>query len=351
MKKKTIITIAALAGIALTFFLILQNNKKNNQAELSIVAQTNTEIAVRTAVAQTENITGSFRVNGTFQPEIRANISAEMGGQILAILVEQGSEVKAGQVVARLSGDKINVNVNNTKANLDNAIATYQRYEAAFQTGGVTAVQLDQANLQVQNARAQHASANLSSGDTNVRSKIAGIVNQKMVEEGMVVGAGTPIIEVVNIASLQLKVEVDEALVSALQLGDTVQMIPSATKDTITGKITFIAPASNGALKFPVEITVDNSDKRLRAGMYASAVFNQGGSNKVLTIPREAFVGSVSDNQVFVVKNNTAQLTRIQTGMNYGSKVQVTGGLEEGDVVVTSGQINLTDNTAVEIIK
>src|SRR5690606_13531893 len=134
------------------------------------------------------------------------------------------------------------------------------RYEAAYKTGGVTAVQLDQARLQVQNARAQYESAQISSGDTSVRSKSNGIVNKKMVEAGMVVGAGTPIIEVVNISSLKLRVEVDEAVVSRLRSDDTVNVVPSVTKDTIKGKITFIAPASNGALKFPVEITVDNAE-------------------------------------------------------------------------------------------
>lgn len=351
MKKKSVITIISLLAVAVIFFLILQNNKSNNEAELNIVAQKNTEVAVRTAPAQRESISGSFTVNGTFQPETRANISAEMGGQVVAIYVEEGSEVKAGQVIAKLSGDKINVNLNAAKANLDNAISTLDRYESAFKTGGVTAVQLDQARLQVENARAQFESANLSSGDTNVRSKVSGIVNKKMVELGMVVGPGTPMIEVVNISSLKLRVEVDEAVVSRIQVGDTVNVVPSVTKDTISGKITFIAPASNGALKFPVEITVDNAEGQRKAGMYATAVFNQAGNDNVLTIPREAFVGSVSDNLVFVVENGTAKLKQIQTGVNYGSKVEVTAGLNEGDVVVTTGQINLTDNTAVNILK
>ena len=351
MKKKTIITIVAVAGVAVAFFLILQNNKKENERELSLVAQENTEVAVNTATVQEERIAGMFTVNGTFQPDTRAQISAEMGGQIAAIFVSEGDVVTQGQVIARLTGDKTNVSLGNAKANLDNAVSNLQRYEAAFETGGVTAAQLDQARLQVENARAQFESAQLTSGDTQVRSKVSGIVNDKMVEVGMVVSPGTPIVEVVDISSLDLRLEVDEALVSQLEIGDSVQVVPSVTKDTLAGRITFIAPASNGALKFPVEVTVDNSEGNFRAGMYATAVFNQEGQNDVLVIPREAFVGSISDNQVFVVRENTAYLTKIRTGVNYGGKVQVIDGLAEGDVVVTSGQINLTDATAVEVIK
>ena len=351
MKKKTIITIVVLIGVAVAFFLILQNNKKNNEEELEIVAQKNSEVAVRTATVQKESLSGMFTVNGTYEPQTRVQISAEMNGQVVAIYVEEGSRVKEGQVVAKLSGDKTNVNVTNAKANLDNAISSLNRFEAAFKTGGVTAAQLDQARLQVENARAQYQSAQISSGDTNIRSKISGIVNEKMVEAGMVIAPGTPILEVVDISSLKLRVEVDEALVSQLHMGEVVKMVPSVTKDTISGKISFIAPASNGALKFPVEITVDNSGGNLRAGMYATAVFNEAGLDNILTIPRKAFVGSVSDNKIFLVKDSIAHLTTIKTGINYGDKVQVTNGLSEGDVIVTSGQINLTDNAAVRIIK
>lgn len=351
MNRKSVITVIALLGVAAAFFFILQNNKQKNQEELNIVAQANTEVAVRTAAAQTESISGTFSVNGNFLPKTQAQISPEIGGQLVSLFVEEGSTVKIGQTIAKIAGEKINVNVNNAQANLDNAISSLNRYEAAFKSGGVTAMQLDQARLQVQNAKAQLQSAQLSSGDTNVKSKVSGIVNRKLVEVGTVVGAGTGLVEVVDITSLKLKVEVDEALVSQLGIGSNVEVVPSATGDTLQGRITFIAPASNGALKFPVEITIDNSEGKLRAGMYGKAVFNGTGMNNVLTIPREAFVGSVSDNTVFVVKNGVAVLTKIQTGVNYGDKVQVIGGLAEGDVVVTSGQINLTDNSNVRIIQ
>lgn len=85
--------------------------------------------------------------------------------------------------------------------------------------------------------------------------------------------------------------------------------------------------------------------------MYGTASFNRTGINNVLTIPREAFVGSVSDNQIFVVRDTIAHLTTIQSGVNFGDKVEVIGGLSQGDIVVTSGQINLTDNAPVRILE
>ncbi len=350
MKKTIFYSVLFLAAVVAAAF-ILKRNQQKNQAEVAIVAQINPDVAVRTASVQRENLNGEFTVNGTFLPNKQAMISAEMGGQVVALYVKEGSYVRAGQTVARLAGEKINVNVANAKSNLDMAVATLERYEAAYQTGGITALQLDQARQQVKNARAQYQSAQLTSGDTNVRSKVSGIVNQKMIEVGAVVGPGTPIVEVVDISVLKLKVEVDEGMVSQLSLGNNALIAPSSTADTLSGKITFIAPSSTGALKFPVEITIGNPGNKLRAGMYATAIFNRTGVNNILTIPREAFVGSVNDNEVFVVRDSLAYLTKIQSGVNHGDKVEVLAGLQEGDVVVTSGQINLSDKTKVRILK
>lgn len=351
MKKNTIISILAVLAIGAIFFLILQNNKKKNEAHVAVVAETNKDVQVRTATVAAEEISGEFAVNGTFLPNRQAMISPEMGGQLIALYVKEGSYVRAGQSIGKLAGDKVNVNVTSARANLDNAVAALNRYEMAYKTGGVTALQLDQARLQVKNARAQLQSANLVSGDTNIISKVSGIVNQKFVEVGSVVDPGSPIVEVVDISAVKLKVDVDQSLVTQLSLGNTVKVKPDVIEGDLDGRITFIAPTASGALKFPVEITVQNSFNKLKAGMYGTATFNRAGTANVLTVPRDAFVGSVSDNQVFVVRNNTAFLTKVQSGTNYGDKVEIISGLKAGDQVVTSGQINLLDKTKVRVLK
>lgn len=350
MNKKSLLSILAVVAVAVGFYFILQKNKAKNEEQVAIVAEKNTEVAVRAVPVQYEDNQNEISINGTFVAKTTANISAEMGGQLIALYVKEGSYVRPGQVIAKLKGDKLNVNTSNAQANLDQALSALARYEAAYKTGGVTALQLDQARLQVKNARAQVQSAQLQSGDTNVIAKVGGIVNKKNVELGTVVGAGTTIVEVVDISSLKLSVDVDESLVPHLANGNIVKVKPSVMDETIDGRISFIAPASNGALKFPVEITIPNNGT-LKAGMYGTAIFSRNDTGRAMVIPRDAFVGGVSDNQVFVVRNGEAHLTKIQSGVNFGDKVEVLGGLKEGDMVITSGQINLSDKTKVKVLK
>lgn len=349
--KRTITTILILVAVAAGIYFILTGNKKKNEEKVEQVAAKNPDVVVRVAQVSHQEINDGFSVNGSFLANRTANIASEVSGQISALYVKEGSHVGAGQVIARLKGDKLNVNVANAQANLDNAQAALSRYEMAYKTGGVTALQLDQARLQVKNARAQVQSANLNSGDTTIRAKVGGIVNQKFLEVGSIVSPGTPIVEIVDISQVKLKVDVDEAMVARLALGQIVKVQPSVEEGSVDGRITFIAPASTGALKFPVEITVPNGLNKLKAGMYGTAIFNEGTAAKPLVIPRDAFVGSVSQNEVFVVRDNKAYMVKVQSGMNYGDKVEIVSGLKEGDVVVTSGQINLIDGTPVSVLK
>jgi multidrug efflux pump subunit AcrA (membrane-fusion protein) len=87
--------------------------------------------------------------------------------------------------------------------------------------------------------------------------------------------------------------------------------------------------------------------------MYGTAIFRAPKQAPAILIPRTSFVGSVSSNQVFVLdkSNNTSKLRTVVAGRILGENVEILDGLKEGESVITSGQINLTDGTAVSIVK
>jgi RND family efflux transporter MFP subunit len=238
---------------------------------------------------------------------------------------------------------------------LQNVIIDNQRYENAYKTGGITKQQLDNSRLQLKNAQAAVRAQSVRVNNAAVRTGISGTINKKMVEPGAVVSPGTPMFEIVNINTLKLSVLVDESQVSKLQLGQVVPISVSVyPEDSFSGRISFIAPKSDASLNFPVEIEVSNNGK-LKAGMYASAVFktNNGASNQnLLTVPVEAFVNGVTSGQLFIVDNNgTAKMIKVQIGKVFGNRVHVISGLKGGEQVITSGQINLDNGSKINIVK
>lgn len=354
--KKIIITIVVIAASLGIIAYILTNNKQENEAKTAIVAEKNATISVRTDVVKIEVVSLDFVSNGNFEPVQELKFSAEKSGKITKILAKEGDYVSVGQTLAIVRSDVVNVNAQNANAIYQNAVADYNRFENAFKTGGVTKQQLDQAKLQMVNAKSQLTQANINVGDTRIKAPISGFINKKHIEVGSIITGmpATQLFDIVNVSKLKLKVNVNESQVAGLRVGSTTNVVASVYPDkTFSGKITFIAAKADETLNFPVEIEItNNANKDLKAGMYGTAKFASNQQKQALRIvPRNAFVGSVSSNQVFVIENGTAKLKTVTAGRILGDKVEILDGLQEGEQVIVTGQINLQDGSKVEVIK
>ncbi len=352
--KKTLIYIIVAAVLVGLFVYKITTNKEEQTAKVAEVAKQVDKINVNVVTATRADINTDYSANGTFIPKQEMNQSADISGRVVSVLVKEGSRVGAGQVLATIKRDAIEVDMTQAKNNLQNAIIDNQRYENAFKTGGVTKQQLDNSRLQLKNAQAAVRAQGVRVNDTSIRAGISGTINKRMVEPGTVVSPGTSLFEIVNINTLKLSVLVDESQVGKIQLGQIVNInVNVLPEESFAGKITFIAPKSDASLNFPVEIEVANNGQ-LKAGMYATAIFktNHGAATQnMLTVPAEAFVNGVSSGQLFIVNNGVAKMVKVTTGKVYGDKVQILSGLNGGEQVITSGQINLNEGAKINIVK
>lgn len=352
--KKIIYIIIAVALVILAGFKLMSNKQKQAE-ETAIVAQQNAFVSVRVDTVKSENINSEYRANGNFAPFQDLKLASERGGRVIKVLAEEGSKVSIGQTLAIIKADLQSVELQNAEAAYLNAQKDASRFESAFTTGGVTQQQLDQVKLQLQSAQARLNQAKINVGDSYVKSTINGVVNKKHIEPGTVVGPGAPLFDVVNVSKLKLKVNVSENQVATIKPGQEVNITASVYPDKeFKGKITFVAAMANESVNFPVEVEVlNNKDNELRAGMYGTIIFGSEAKSDVniTTVPRNAFIGSIANNEVFVAREGVAQLTKIVSGRVLGDKVEVLDGLKEGDIVITSGIINLKDGAKINIVK
>ena len=345
--KKNIITSLVILGAIAVIAVILMKNKEENAAKVAVVAEKNASVSVKVATVKTEEVSLDFSSNGIFEPTQELIVCAEKSGKVISVLVKEGDRVSVGQTLAIVRSDVINVEAQTAEAAYQNALTDYNRFENAYKTGGVTKQQLDQARLGMVNAKARLTQARINVGDTRIKAPISGIVNKRMIEPGSILAGMPPtqMFEIVNVSKLKLKVTANEGQVAGLKLGNVINVT--------SRKITFVAPKADATLNFPVEIEItNNSSNDLKAGMYGTAEFssNQQKQN-LMIVPRNAFVGSVSSNQIFVNENGVAVLKNVTAGRILGDQVEIVKGLNNGDQVVVTGQLNIVDGTKLEIIK
>jgi len=354
---KRVITIIIVVVVALgAIAYVLSNNKKKNEEKTAFIAKGGGAVAVRVAQVERKAVNLDFSANGNFIPKQELNFLSENAGRVTAIYVDEGDRVSKGQVLARVDAEIINTDRETAQANYQNAVRDEARYQSSFSTGGVTQQQLDQAKLATRNAKLRLQASQRRLSDANIKSPINGIVNKRYIEVGAFVNTqGTQLFELVDVSKLKLKVNVNESQVANLKIGDQIEIKSSVfPTDNFAGKVTFIAAKADATLNFPIEIEVENSHKNtLKAGMYGTAIFKFPKQAPSILIPRTSFVGSVSSNQVFVLDkaNNTAKTRNVVAGRILGDNVEILDGLKEGETVITSGQINLAEGTAVSIVK
>jgi len=350
-KNLLIVTLVVVLSITLIAF-VLRHNKKVNQEKIAIASQTVESVYVETFNVKSKPLTLNYVANGVFLANQQLDFSSEIAGRIVDILVKEGDFVKEGQLLATIKSDKLSVELENAQDIYNKALKDKERFENSFKNGGVSQQQLDQATLALENASAQLEQAKIRYNDTKIKASITGYVNKRYIEPGTYSSPGTPLFELVDVSKLKLKVAVNETQVTNIKIGDKVKVKASIFPDKeFMGKVSFVAYKADQSLNFPIEVEVENNvTMNLKAGMYGSVEFNYQDENKKLIIPRNAFVGSVNNNKVFVIENGHAKMKDVISGRILGNEVEVIKGLNENDVVVTTGQINLTEGTKVTVL-
>ncbi|WP_374165519.1 efflux RND transporter periplasmic adaptor subunit [Arcticibacter sp. MXS-1] len=354
MKKGTIITVISVIVALVLIGWILQNNKKKNQAKTAIVAEGSSgAVAVKTETAKKSDIDLDFTANGTFEANQDLSLLAENSGRVTRISVDEGDRVSKGQVVARIDDELLEVETQAAQANYQNALRDVERYESSFKTGGVTQQQVDAQRLNLRNAQARLQTAKRKASDADIKAPISGVINKRLIEKGSYVSPGTQLFEIVDLSKLKLKVTANEAQVVNLKVGDQVKITSNVFPDrSFSGRISFIAAKADANLNFPVEVQVsNNTGNQLKAGMYGTATFDLPAQQPMITVPRTAFAGSVNSNKVYVLEKNTARERNVTAGRIIGDRVEILKGLAEGDIVITSGQVNLVDGSQVQAVK
>lgn len=348
--KRVLITILLIVGIGALAAWVLTKNKKENEAKSAVVAELSGAVMVTGTTVAKEEVDLSFAANGNFAANQDLKLLAEASGRITRILVQEGSRVSRGQVLAHIDAEYASLEVRRAEDALATLKVDYERYKSSYETGGVTKSQLDEIEYRVRDTENQVQQAKRRVQDAYVRAPIAGIINSRSIEMGAYVSPATELFEIVDLSRLKLKVSANESQVVNIKVGDKVLVSSSVLPgQEFTGTVSFIAPKSDNTLNFPVEILLEQGAvSTLKAGMYGTAHFKLPAQEPSIVIPRTAFVGSVNSNQVYTLAaDSSAVIREVVPGRIIGERVEVLSGLEEGEIVITSGQINLTDGTKV----
>ncbi|RFM23885.1 MAG: efflux RND transporter periplasmic adaptor subunit [Candidatus Thermochlorobacter aerophilum] len=342
------IGIAVLAGIV----AVLLNNKAKSDAKAAKSQETEKAVSVSVVTVGKTTLSRTLSLIGTITANNDVAIVSETSGRVVAIGAKVGDYKPAGSVIAQVDDELKLANFKSAEVAYEKAKKDLERYEALLKEGGISDAQVESARLNFKSAEAQYIVARRQLQDTRITTPISGIVTERRVDIGSVVSNGMVVANVVDIAKLKVKVNVAEKDVFKLKAGEEVEVTTDVYPNVkFKGVIASISAKGDEAHTYPVEITLNNSKEYpLKAGMFGRVHFTSLGERQTLAIPREALLGSVRSARVFVAENGVARLRPITVGQEVGKMLEVLEGLQEGELVIVSGQNNLRDGYAINVI-
>lgn len=345
MKKSVIVGVISVALIGMIGYT-LAKNKKKIEANKVVVDRSKMPIAVATAVVEYQDFDGKVILPANIELNNEATISIGIQGKIEKLSIDVGSRVAKGQVVGQLDSRLKQINLKANELTLSKLERDLQRNEDLFKGNAGTELSVVNGKYDIENTRIQIEQVKQQIADGNIISPISGIVTSRKLTAGEFVNPGAVIATVVDDHNLKAVVFVNEKDVYQLRLGQrasiTTDVFPNKT---FTGTVKFISPKGDENHNYRVELQLSTSE--LRAGTYVMVGFDLGGKAKVLQMPKLALVEGVKKPYVYVANGNTASIRKITVGREIGENIEVIAGLQAGDEVITSGQINLIDGSII----
>jgi membrane fusion protein, multidrug efflux system len=346
--KKIIIIIVAIVLVGLIFFKL-----KSNQDKINAKKEVSTDlnyVNVTVAKVQSMNIDQHLSLVGSLTAYAEVEISSEIQGTVTSVKAKLGQQVSKNTVIATIDDRIKKLNANSAKIDLDKKQKDYERYKNLFTGGTVTEQELDNSRVDYENAVIALEQAQKELSDATIVSPSEGIITEKHIEEGTHVNVGSPIVSMVNISKLKVKLNVSESNIYQLNVGDKTEITTSVYPGvTFNGNISFISPKGDDSHNYQVEIVIANSDEHpLKAGTFVKVKISIPSKGNSLYILRETLQGSLSEAKVYLVKGDKAVLQPVTIGNSNNDYLEITSGLQEGDVVVASGFVNLEDGKAIK---
>lgn len=281
-----------------------------------------------------------------------ADVIAKVGGEVREILVEEGDEVDKGQVMARLDGDRLRLELSESQAKLQKLRRDFERNVDLKDKGLISSGDFDKIRYEMEALEAAYNLAKLELDYTQIRAPIDGIVSNRFIRIGNTLEINDPAFRVTSFDPLIAYLHVPEREYRNIREGQPVGIDIDALKgQRMVADVTRVSPVvdpDTGTFKITIEIRDD--ERRIKPGMFAriSIVYDQ--HSNVLQIPRSAILEDDGEMSVFVVEDDKAVRRQIRTGYSNSGMVEIVEGIDDADQVVTVGHVGLKNDAIVTVI-
>lgn len=344
--RQTLLTIVATCAV-LTFATACDTGEASAVADADAIAVM--PVPVEIAASHRADIYATYSATASITSDKDAPVTARVSGEIVELIAEEGDFVAAGQVLARIDGERLRLEMLSAKANLDRAKREHKRNIDLHERGIVSTAMFEGLKFDLDSLQATYELRRLDYDYANIRATISGVVSSRDVKLGENLSVGQQTFRITETSQLQAHLNIPQAELSKFEVGHSATVSVAAMPAmTFTATIVRISPTIDmKAGTFRATALIPNNTGALAPGMFGQFTIDYEKHADALVIPVIALIEEDQEEFVYVVRNGEVARQKVQTGISSGAYVEVLDGLQDNDQVVVVGQSSLRNGSKV----
>jgi membrane fusion protein (multidrug efflux system) len=346
MKTTTalVLVLAMAANVALTGCGVGEASITDEDA-----IQAATPVPVEIAYPYRSDIYASYEATAAIASDADAPVVARVAGELVALLVEEGDTVETGQVLARLDGERLRLEMLAAKANLSKARKEYQRNINLHERGLISASMFEGLKYELAALEASYELAALNYDYSNIRAPISGIVSAREIKPGQNINVNDVAFRITDTTELVSYLQIPQSQLPKFRAGQTATLqVASMPGVEFPASIVRISPTidtRNGT--FRATAIIENKNRELAPGMFGRFTIAYEKHSNALLVPADALLDEDEQSTVYVVNNGEVSRRFVETGIEADGKIEILGGLAENEQIVIIGHNGLRDGSKV----
>ena len=288
----------------------------------------------------------------TIEAEEAIDVYSQATGLVSEVLVEEGDQIKSGQILVKLVDDDLRLGVDEARVNYQKLANSFKRSQGLFDRNLLSREDYEQRKFTVEESQIRWSRSKLALAHASVRSPVDGVIAMRSVKLGDRITPARKLFGLVDLQNLIAQVHVpgrDMRFISKGQIAEvTTDFLPG---ENFRGHVERISPVVDpGSGTFKVTLKLADTSNRLRPGMFITAHIVTATHETAVLVPKKAIVYDDGFPHVFIVNDSTATRVRLKVGFEDTDNLEILDGTKQGDRIIVVGQNGLKDQAKVRVI-
>ncbi|HDR89183.1 MAG TPA: efflux RND transporter periplasmic adaptor subunit [Bacteroidetes bacterium] len=292
------------------------------------------------------HLTETIRSSGTLRPDEEVDLSFETSGKIVAIYFTEGTRVKEEDLLAKINDKPLQAQLLKLQAQKKLAEEKEFRQRNLLSRDAISQESYDQVVTELQALEADIQLIRARIAETELRAPFDGIIGLRYLSEGAYASPSTKIARLVKLSPLKIEFSIPERYAGVVGPGFPIEF--TVDTDTFRAQVYAVDPKVDiNTRTIAVRALYHNRNEELKPGRFTAITLQISRSENAVAIPTEALIPEMEGEKVFVYRQGKAESVMVNTGLRTESRIQITGGLNFGDTLLTTGVLQLRQGLPV----